>query len=136
MSTVVYKSRFFVLRTELSFRAGTEGDINAGRARERTQNILFEENGRKTDTLKYLAFPSSSAALLCALKGEATVKLAYKMHFQIKKPNNTTNPKLGPKALLNHVLEGVTFPVNLAYCFLGEVVATLLAVLLLRYIAS
>lgn len=53
------------------------------------------------DILKYLAFLSSSAALLRVLKWGATVKLAYKMHFQ----KNQT-PNLGPKALLYHVLEG------------------------------
>lgn len=79
--------------------------------------------------LKYLAFQSSSDVLLCALKWGVTVRLAYKIQFQ-KIQTQTWVLKL------YHILEGVTFPVNLAYCFLGIVIATFLAVLLLRYIAS
>lgn len=39
--------------------------------------------------LEYLAFQTSSAALLRALKWGATVKLAYKVHFQ-KQPSTQT----------------------------------------------
>lgn len=86
--------------------------------------------------LKYLAFQSSSDVLLRALKWGVTVRLAYKIQISKLQISKNPNPNLGPKALLYHILEGVTFPVNLAYCFLGIVIATFLAVLLLRYIAS
>lgn len=53
----------------LSFRTRAVGNINIGMAMKRTEKVLFKENRRKMDILKYfLAVQSSSGALLCALK--------------------------------------------------------------------